>query len=140
MKFLLEFVTCCTTTPASSTSCRDDDEADGTHGGDRRSEETRALMTIVSRRCKSKQKKRGRVGATSGAVADDWKPTLTSISEDTVAAQAAEKAGRVVKRKGGGGCGGRSGSRNIASIAGYNEDRRNKFTMIPTFSATPFMI
>ncbi|KAF2285876.1 hypothetical protein GH714_008644 [Hevea brasiliensis] len=101
----------------------------------------RTLQTPNARR--SRRRKRGRVGLgypSSAAAMAEWKPTLCSIAEDNVVL-VEERTERVVKRKGSGGR--RSGgSREVANVSNYNDyDRRsNQFTVIPTFSASPFMI
>ncbi|KDP39012.1 hypothetical protein JCGZ_00769 [Jatropha curcas] len=107
----------------------------------RRSEETRALVSSLTLRSlttsRSRRRKRGTTSPSSATVVAVWKPTLCSISEDNVVMVVEEGTERVVKRKSSGG----GGSRNIASVASFNEDYRhnNHFTAIPTFSATPFM-
>ncbi|KAH0986807.1 hypothetical protein GBA52_014205 [Prunus armeniaca] len=124
MKFLLEFVSCCgIARPATI--------------GEQAplSEETSSLVPRRMRR----RRKRGRLG-NSGSTSPnsaEWRPSLTSISEDNVVAMVVDRTAeveRAVKRKSG-------QSRTIAQVRSHGEDygRASLTTAIPAFSPTPFM-
>ncbi|WCJ40154.1 hypothetical protein M5689_021085 [Euphorbia peplus] len=83
--------------------------------------DTNALMLTASKRRRCKRKKRGPNSSSS-----DWKPSLSAITEDKPVVVLEE---RIVKRR----------SHVHSPPPRSLEDRRDHFTAIPTFSATPFM-
>ncbi|KAG6790553.1 hypothetical protein POTOM_006709 [Populus tomentosa] len=135
MKFLLEFVGCCGVSSGGG-GPKEVPESVGRLS----EEETYALVAV---RRNHRRKKRGRGSSTVGNNNSgvEWKPTLSAISENNVAAVVGETgAERLVKRKGSVGGGGRA--RDIASLTDYVENyRRNRvMAVIPAFSPAPFMI
>ncbi|XP_062077849.1 uncharacterized protein LOC133782535 [Humulus lupulus] len=133
MKFL-EFVSCCAPAATWGRTVR--------HQPIRRPEETRSLVEPVPR--KRRRRKLGRLGApgsTSSGSSGEWKPSLSSISEDKVIMEKREEnrtvgSERLVKRK--------SISRSPRSSGGswnYNDDygRSAYPVVVPAFSPTPFV-
>jgi hypothetical protein len=120
MKFLLEFVGCCGVSSGGG-GPKEVPESVGRLS----EEETHALVAV---RRNHRWKKRGRGSSTVGKNNSgvEWKPTLSAISENNVAAVVGETGGeRLVRRKGsvgGGGGGGRA--RDIASLSDYVENYR----------------
>ncbi|KAM1041485.1 hypothetical protein ACFX13_031403 [Malus domestica] len=119
MKFLLEFVSCCgATRPATSTS----EPAS-------LSEETRSLVRAPSRMRRCSRKRRSSVNSC------DWRPSLSSISEDNVAAMVVDRTAgieRSVKRKSG-------HDRTKVQVRSHDEDNGRASFAIPAFSPMPFM-
>ncbi|KAJ7948514.1 Serine/threonine-protein kinase MRCK gamma like [Quillaja saponaria] len=125
MRFFLEFVPCC-----GHVITRRTVEATSSPPS---SEERRSLVPLSR---SLRRRKRGRQNSMSSA---DWKPSLGSISEDNVVAEKVDErngasgSDRKVKRK--------SGSDDRVHNRTYNDDyvRVSLPTVMPTFSATPFM-
>lgn len=138
MKFLLEFVGCCGVSSGGG-GPKEVPESVG-----RLSEEETHALVVVRRNHRWKKRGRGPSTAGNNNSGVEWKPTLSAISENNVAAVVGETGGeRLVRRKGsvgGGGGGGRA--RDIASLSDYVENyRRNRvMAVIPAFSPAPFMI
>ncbi|KAB2605830.1 hypothetical protein D8674_005547 [Pyrus ussuriensis x Pyrus communis] len=118
MKFLLEFVPCCgATRPTTSNS----EPAP-------LSEETRSLVRAPSRILRRRRKRRSSVNSS------DWTPSLSSISEDNVAAKVVDRTAaieRAVKRKSG-------QDRTRVQVRSHGEDYGQASFAIPAFSPTPF--
>ncbi|KAB2615761.1 hypothetical protein D8674_022349 [Pyrus ussuriensis x Pyrus communis] len=112
MKFLLEFVSCCgATRPATSTS------------------EPAPLSEETSRMIRCSRKRRSSVNSC------DWRPSLSSISEDNVAAMVVDRTAgmeRSVKRKSG-------HDRTKVQVRSHDEDYGRASFAIPAFSPMPFM-
>ena len=121
MKFLLEFVGCCGVSSGGG-GPKEVPESVG-----RLSEETHALVAI---RRNHRRRKRGRGSSAAGNNNSgvEWKPTLSAISENNVAAAVVGETGggRLVKRKGsvGGVRDGGGRARDIASLSDYVENYR----------------
>ncbi|XP_068309942.1 uncharacterized protein [Pyrus communis] len=119
MKFFLEFVSCCRATrPATSTS----EPAP-------LSEETRSLVMAPSGMIRCSRKRRSSVNSC------DWRPSLSSISEDNVAAMVVDRTAgieRSVKRKSG-------HDRTKVQVRSHDEDYWRASFAIPAFSPMPFM-
>ncbi|KAJ4848419.1 hypothetical protein Tsubulata_030918 [Turnera subulata] len=129
MRFILEFVSCCGPPVGSREEVINTEEKAGRPG-----EEARAALVTPTSTLRSQRRKRRIRAADSGL---DWKPTLRAISEDTVVPEE-QRPERAVKRKGSAG-----GTRDVSTVPAYADDyrRSNHFpTVIPAFSATPFMI
>ncbi|XP_031284194.1 uncharacterized protein LOC116142916 [Pistacia vera] len=123
MKFLLELVSCCGSPEAGGAS-------PVAERVEPRVEETRSLMRRSYRR-----KRRGRSGCSGGASAEEWKPSLCSISEDFVMDRTKSERERSFKRKNGGSQRDKARVRSCSRDFGQNSGP----SIIPTFSATPFM-
>ncbi|KAJ6423291.1 hypothetical protein OIU84_024267 [Salix udensis] len=140
MKFLLEFVGCCGVSSGRGGPKEGPESVEGL------SEETHALVAL---RRNYRRRKRGRWPSAAGNNNSgvEWKPTLSAISENNVAAAVVGETGggRLVKRKGWVGGGARDGggrARDIASLSAYVENYRRErvLSVIPAFSPAPFMI
>ncbi|XP_010533523.1 PREDICTED: uncharacterized protein LOC104809286 isoform X2 [Tarenaya hassleriana] len=123
MKFLLVLVPCFGHQQFHRSSAADEP----------RVEETRSLMRTPSRRS------RKRVRISGGGASAEWRPSLTSISEDrpssaTVKSGSCGRDERKVRRKSRSGSGGWS-----SHVRGRSEDFGASETAIPAFSPTPFM-
>ncbi|KAJ4726175.1 Serine/threonine-protein kinase MRCK gamma like [Melia azedarach] len=132
MKFLLELVWCC----GCHGSCS------GANTFPERPSDRNSLVPVVRR--SNRRRRRGRNGVGDGGGggrADEWTPSLCSISEDSVVVLEKEKsqkteAERVVKRKSGG------FNRDRVRVRSYSKDFGKNSpipTFIPAFSPTPFM-
>ncbi|KAL5736131.1 hypothetical protein ACOSP7_030601 [Xanthoceras sorbifolium] len=128
MKFLLELVSCC--------GCGCQESGGGVETKvppEPRTEETRSLVASVRR--SYRRKGRGRSGGVASGSAE-WKPSLCVISEENVVMEKDKsETERVAKRKSGG------SHKDRARVRSYSHEFRGNSmsTIIPTFSATPFM-
>ncbi|KAB5534756.1 hypothetical protein DKX38_017842 [Salix brachista] len=119
MKFLLEFVSCCGVSNGGGGGQEVPESV-----GRRSEEETREVMTM---RNDHRRKKRGRGSSADGNndSRDEWKPSLSAISENNMVVVGERRVERVLNRKGsvaaaGGSGGGRA--RDIASLSGYGDN------------------
>ncbi|KAJ6753643.1 hypothetical protein OIU79_026472 [Salix purpurea] len=139
MKFLLDFVGCC-----GVSSCRGGPK-EGPESVGGLSEETHALVEL-RRNHRRRKRWRGPSAAGNNISGAEWKPTLSAISENNVAAAVIGETGggRLVKRKGwvGGVRDGGGRARDFVSLSSYVENyRRDRvLSVIPAFSPAPFMI
>ncbi|KAJ6332851.1 hypothetical protein OIU77_008825 [Salix suchowensis] len=138
MKFLLEFVSCCGVSNGGGVGQEVPESV-----GRRSEEETREVMTM---RNDHRRKKRGRGSSADGIndSRDEWKPSLSAISENNMVVVEERRVERVLNRKGSVAAGGGNGggrARDIASLSGYGDNYRPNgvWTVIPAFSPTPFM-